>query len=104
VYPIVAWTGSSGYVVSTDPGRLNLDFIHAFLVTAYWSRGVPRDTVERAIANSLPFGLYAPTGEQAGFGFGPPVQPDIHMYIERSPAELWPSASDGQSPATGETT
>jgi hypothetical protein len=67
VHPIVAWKGSSGYVVSTDPDRLNLGFIHDFLATACWSRGVPRDTVERAIANSLPFGLYAPSGEQAGF-------------------------------------
>jgi GNAT superfamily N-acetyltransferase len=125
---------------------------------------VPRDSVERAIANSPSFGLYAPSGEQAGFaravtdyaayaylgdvfvtpdhrgrglgkfvvscvlthpqlqglrrwalatadahdlyrqfGFGPPAQPDIHMFIERSPAELWPSTSDDQSPATSET-
>ena len=164
VHPIVDWKASSGYVVSTDPDRLDLGFIHAFLATAYWSRGVPRSTVERAIANSLPFGLYAPSGEQAGFaravtdyaayayvgdvfvtpehrgrglgkflvscvlshpqlqglrrwalatadahvlyrqfGFGPPAQPDIHMFIERSPAELWSSATQGQSPTTGET-
>jgi hypothetical protein len=23
-------------------------------------------------------------------GFGPPSMPQIHMFIERSPAELWP--------------
>ena len=28
---------------------------------------VPRDVVQRSIANSLPFGLYAPSGQQAGF-------------------------------------
>src|ERR1700691_1289643 len=146
VHPIVDWRASSGYVVSTDTDRLDLGFIHACLASAYWSRGVPRSTVERAIATSLPFGLYAPSGEQAGFaravtdyaayayvgdvfvtshhrgrglgqflvssmlphpqlqglrrwalatadahvlyrqfGFGPPAQPDIHMFIERSP-------------------
>lgn len=37
------------------------------------------------------------------FGFGPPAQPDIHMFIERSPAELWSSATDDQSPTTDET-
>ncbi len=48
-----------GYAVSTDPARLDLDVIHAFLVTSYWSPGIPRATVERAIAGSLNFGLYA---------------------------------------------
>jgi GNAT superfamily N-acetyltransferase len=56
-----------GYEISTDPARLDLDVIHGFLATAYWSPGVPRATVERAIAHSLPFGLYAPGGAQAGF-------------------------------------
>ena len=56
-----------GYEVSTDPARLDLDVIHGFLVTAYWCAGIARDTVERAIAGSIPFGLYAPDGAQAGF-------------------------------------
>ena len=56
-----------GYEVSTDPERLDLDVIHGFLRTAYWATGIPREVVERSIANSIPFGLYAPDGEQAGF-------------------------------------
>jgi len=44
--------------VSTDPRRLDVDAIHAFLARAYWSSGIPRGTVERAIAHSLCFGLY----------------------------------------------
>jgi GNAT superfamily N-acetyltransferase len=32
---------------------LDLDLIHAFLSGAYWSQGIPRDTVERAIRGSL---------------------------------------------------
>jgi GNAT superfamily N-acetyltransferase len=56
-----------GYEVDTDPARLDLDAIHGFLVTAYWSPGVAREVVERSIANSLNFGLYAPDGRQAGF-------------------------------------
>ncbi len=47
-----------GFTVSTDPARLDLDAIHAFLVTAYWSEGIPRETVARALASSLGFGLY----------------------------------------------
>jgi GNAT superfamily N-acetyltransferase len=56
-----------GYEISTDPARLDLDVIHAFLRTAYWSPEVPRDVVERSLAGSLCFGLYAPGGAQAGF-------------------------------------
>ena len=46
-----------GFVVSTERARLDLDAIHAFLVTAYWSRDIARERMERAIANSIPFGL-----------------------------------------------
>ena len=143
-----------GYEVSTDRGRLDVGAIHAYLTTSYWSPGVPRDVVERGIANSLPFGLFASDGSTAGFaraitdyaayayiadvfvleahrgrglgkflmecmlghpelrglrrwalatadahglyrrfGFGPPGRPEIHMFIERTPADLWPPAS-----------
>ena len=57
----------NGYEISTDPERLDIDVIHGFLQQAYWSPGVPRDVVKRSIAGSLPFGLYAPDGAQAGF-------------------------------------
>jgi GNAT superfamily N-acetyltransferase len=57
----------NGYEISTDRDRLDLDYIHAFLTTSYWSPGVPRDTVAKAIAGSLNFGLYAADGAQAGF-------------------------------------
>jgi len=56
-----------GYAVSTDPQRLDLELLHGFLVEAEWSRGVPRTVLMRSLAHSLCFGLYAPTGVQAGF-------------------------------------
>ncbi len=57
-----------GYEISTDRERLDLKAIHSFLTSdAYWSPGVPFAVVERAIAHSIPFGLYAPDGTQAGF-------------------------------------
>jgi GNAT superfamily N-acetyltransferase len=46
-----------GYLISTDPARFDLDAIHAYLIRAYWSEGIPRQTMERAIANSLCFAL-----------------------------------------------
>ena len=49
----------AGYEISTDPHRLDVNVIHKFLTEdSYWSPGIPRATVERAIANSLCFGVY----------------------------------------------
>ena len=54
------------YDISTDPRRLQLAAIHAYLTRSYWSPGIPEDIVARAIANSLCFGIYH--GEaQVGF-------------------------------------
>jgi GNAT superfamily N-acetyltransferase len=55
-----------GYVVSTDRGRLDLSAVHRFLSTTYWSPGLPLDVLEKAVANSLVFGLYR-SEEQVGF-------------------------------------
>lgn len=49
----------SDYEISTDPRRFDVAAIHKFLAEdSYWSRGIPRSTVERAIENSLCFGVY----------------------------------------------
>ncbi|SMC29696.1 Acetyltransferase (GNAT) domain-containing protein [Andreprevotia lacus DSM 23236] len=42
----------------TSPARLDVDLIHRELAQLYWSKGIPRDTVVRAIAGSLCFGVY----------------------------------------------
>jgi len=47
-----------GFTVSTDPALLDVDAVHAFLTTSYWAEEIPRETVERALRNSLCFGLY----------------------------------------------
>ena len=60
-------TSPDQYTISTDPARLDREAIHRYLSTeAYWSPGVPRETVERSIDNSLVFGLYDGAA-QAGF-------------------------------------
>lgn len=46
------------YRICTDPALLDLGLVHGFLRGSYWAKGIPRQTVERSIANSLPFGLY----------------------------------------------
>jgi N-acetylglutamate synthase-like GNAT family acetyltransferase len=55
------------YEISTDTHRLDVDVIHQFLAQeSYWSPGIPRVIVERAIDNSLCFGVYHHTA-QVGF-------------------------------------
>lgn len=59
------------FVVSTDKTRLQPSRIHHFLSTqAYWCLGIPKPVVEKAIDQSLCFGLYAhQNGEQLQIGF-----------------------------------
>ncbi|WP_112243016.1 GNAT family N-acetyltransferase [Kribbella monticola] len=57
----------AGFVADDDVSRIDLDVVHGFLRTAYWSPGVPREVVARAIANSVVVGVYAPDGAQVGF-------------------------------------
>ncbi len=54
------------FTVSSDPACFDLDAIHAYLSTSYWAKGIPIETVERSIRNSLCFGLFDGT-EQIGF-------------------------------------
>jgi GNAT superfamily N-acetyltransferase len=54
-----------GFTVSTDPSRLDVDAIHAFLATSYWAEEIPREILERALRGSLCFGLYE-GGRQVG--------------------------------------
>lgn len=46
------------FTISTDPARLDIDAIVDMLARAYWAIGRPRDRTERAIHNSLVFGVY----------------------------------------------
>lgn len=53
--------------ISTDPAQLDLPLIHRFLSQeSYWARNVPLEIVQRAIANSLCFGMYQDE-RQVGF-------------------------------------
>lgn len=58
---------SGGFTVNDDALRIDIDYVQAFLTTAYWSPGIPREVVERGIANSLRLGLYDANGAQCGF-------------------------------------
>lgn len=53
--------------ISADKAELDVDLVYQFLSErSTWAIGIPRDVVERAIANSLCFGAYV-DGRQVGF-------------------------------------
>ena len=55
------------YEIDTDKARLDLGLIHDFLSNcSHWARGIPRQKLERAVANSRAFGLYRDSA-QIGF-------------------------------------
>ena len=56
-----------GYVLSTDPARLDRDAIYGYLVTSYWAELIPREVFERSVDHAMCFGLCAPDGSLAGF-------------------------------------
>ena len=57
--PQIIETHRENFTISTDPARLDLDAIVDMLTRAYWAQGRPRERTERAIRNSLVFGVYA---------------------------------------------
>ena len=53
------------YWITTDTHKLDIDAIHAYLSRSFWAEGIPKETVAKAIVNSLCFGLFD-SAEQIG--------------------------------------
>lgn len=56
--PQIIETHKDNFTISTDPSRLDRDAIDDMLARSYWANGRPRETLERALDNSLVFGVY----------------------------------------------
>jgi GNAT superfamily N-acetyltransferase len=57
------------YLISSDPDKLDLKFIHHWLAEeSYWCKGIPFEVVQRLVTHSLCWGVYYESGEQVGFG------------------------------------
>ena len=52
-----SFTDSAGYTISNALEDIDFDALYAFLSASYWSRGIPRATMERSIRGSMPFVL-----------------------------------------------
>lgn len=58
-------THQDGYLISTDPEKLQAEEIHAYLSRSYWASTRPLETVQRSLQHSLCFGVYK-DGRQVG--------------------------------------
>lgn len=56
-----------GYRISTKLEEMDLSVIHGYLSQSYWARDIPLATLQRALQNSLCFGVFTDNGEQVGF-------------------------------------
>jgi len=65
-HPVIE-TQRDGYTISTDKARFDVTAIHTYLTRSYWSPGIPKAVVEKAIAGALCFGLFSEQGNQVGF-------------------------------------
>jgi len=53
------------FLLSDDKDKLQLSVVYDYLTNSYWSQGISSQLIERAIANSLCFGLYLDTQENS---------------------------------------
>ncbi|PTS97842.1 GNAT family N-acetyltransferase [Pedobacter sp. HMWF019] len=57
----------NGYIFSDDVQKIDPISVHHYLSTqSYWAEGIPLETVQKSIDNSLCFGIYKDT-KQIGF-------------------------------------
>jgi GNAT superfamily N-acetyltransferase len=56
--PTITHSQRENLLISTDPALLDHDAIAEMLSRAYWAQDRPRSRLERALENSLVFGLY----------------------------------------------
>lgn len=57
----------AGYKTSSDSKDMDLTVIHGFISNSYWAKGIPLNTMEKAINNSLCFGVFTDSGKQVAF-------------------------------------
>jgi GNAT superfamily N-acetyltransferase len=62
--PSPSETGRHGFVISTDPTRLDVDAIERLLRSSYWASERSRASIELSLRNSLCFGLYEVRSER----------------------------------------
>ena len=54
------------YEINSDKSLMDIDAIHSYLSRSYWAKNVPKNIVDKAIQNSLCFGVFH-NAAQVGF-------------------------------------
>ncbi len=57
----------TGYKISVEKSDLDFNVIHSFISNTYWAKGMPAETLQKAIDNSICFGVFTEKNEQVGF-------------------------------------
>ena len=57
----------TGYKISSATDDMDLSVIHGYISRSYWAKNIPLITMEKAIRNSLCFGVFTDSGEQIAF-------------------------------------
>ncbi|TAE29328.1 MAG: N-acetyltransferase [Candidatus Kapaibacterium sp.] len=55
------------YTISTEPHKMDVEAIYAYLSRSYWAEGRTKSTVEKSLQHSLNFGVFTLEGSQIGF-------------------------------------
>jgi len=56
-----------GYIISSKQADMDITVIHRFSSKSYWAKNIPINTMQKALDNSLCFGVFTEQGEQIGF-------------------------------------
>ena len=98
-------TDHDGFALSDDPARFDLARAHGWIAgESYWAEGIPLATFEKAVADSLVVGAYAPAGDDGRHGAGGHRPGDLRLDLRRvrrpGPPRQWPrQGADGLSAA-----
>ncbi len=56
-----------GFRITSKYEEMDVDAVHDFISQSYWAKGIPKDTLQKAMQNSICFGVFDSTGIQIGF-------------------------------------
>jgi len=57
----------SGYKISSQRDDMDIAVIHGYIARSYWAKNIPLTIMEKAIKNSLCFGVFTDSGNQVAF-------------------------------------
>ena len=56
-----------GFRITSRIDEMDVDAVHDFLSHSYWAKGIPKATLQKAMRNSICFGIFDSSGAQIGF-------------------------------------